>query len=121
MDERRESFFSHDMAVSMFRGKLALHHEDMRVAARSLAVITVLTVMAGCSSGPATLDAKDSLPLGATAPFSVYTHCGFQFAVIDGETWRTRLRDDGHGNAPRGWPVSVTGNIERISETRAVF
>ncbi len=95
------------------------------------AVVSVITV-SGCDASPSSEplvsdspttveDAGKDLPVGASAPFSVYAHCGFEFANIDGALWRTRLRDDGHGNPPDGWPVSVDGNIERVSENRAVF
>jgi hypothetical protein len=76
----------------------------------------------GLTSPTSTVEARDNLPVGASAPFRVYAHCGFEFAQIDGRLWRTRLRDDGHGNPPRAWGTElVKGRIERVSESRAVF
>lgn len=61
------------------------------------------------------------LPVGSAALLRVDAHCGFEFAQIDGELWRTRLRDDGNGNPPAGWPQVITGLIERTAERRATF
>jgi hypothetical protein len=55
------------------------------------------------------------------ASFTVFAHCGVQFATIDGETWRTKLRYDGQGNPPNGWPQQITGTLSRPSQDRAVF
>ena len=66
-------------------------------------------------------DAHVDLPVRATAPIRVYAHCGFEFTQIDGKLWRTRLRDDGQGNPPVGWPQVVVGTIERTSEREAMF
>ena len=66
-------------------------------------------------------DAHEHLAVGAKAALRVYAHCGFEFTQIDGELWKTRLRDDGQGNPPAGWTDVVEGTVERISETRAIF
>jgi hypothetical protein len=83
-------------------------------------------LFAGCStseSEPSQVQAsaRDSMPVGSRSAFTVSSHCGVEFARIDGETWRTRLRDDGNGNAPPGWPVRIHGTLTRTSENRAVF
>lgn len=86
-------------------------------------------VLAGCASNDAprkdaesaTGDAHKVLPVGASAAFGVYAHCGFEFTQIDGSLWRTELRDDGQGNPPDGWPEVVEGTIERTAEDLAVF
>lgn len=61
------------------------------------------------------------MPVGTRAHFTVFAHCGVQFTTIDGETWRTKLRDDGQGNPPDGWPQQIAGTLSRPSEDRAVF
>ena len=66
-------------------------------------------------------NAHENLSVGERAPLRVYAHCGFEFTEIDGELWKTRLRDDGQGNPPAGWTALVEGTIERTSDARAVF
>lgn len=63
----------------------------------------------------------DEFPVGSSAPFAVYAHCGVEFAFIDGTTWRTAPRDDGQGNPPKGWPESIQGTLTRPADDRAVF
>ena len=63
----------------------------------------------------------DDFPVGSSAPFAVYAHCGVEFAIIDGTTWRTARRDDGQGNPPKGWPQSIRGTLTRPADDRAVF
>lgn len=70
----------------------------------------------GPSRGP-----MDDFPVGSSAPFAVYAHCGVEFAIIDGTTWRTAPRDDGQGNPPKGWPQSIRGTLTRPADDRAVF
>lgn len=41
--------------------------------------------------------------------------------TINGDSWRTRRRDDGDFGAPDGWPEDIRGTLTRQSETRAVF
>ena len=101
---------------------------------RTLATGILLVGLGGCSSidagGPvkvttsdmaASADAHVDLPVRATAPIRVDAHCGFEFTQIDGKLWRTRLRDDGQGNPPVGWPQVVVGTITRTSEREAMF
>lgn len=66
-------------------------------------------------------DAHEDLPVGAESPLNVYAHCGFKFTRIDGVLWQTRLRGDGQGNPPAGWPNVVQGTVARVSKTRAIF
>jgi hypothetical protein len=63
----------------------------------------------------------DQFPVGATGDFTIFAHCGVQFIQLDGVTWRTRLRDDGNGNAPP-WPSDAfRGNITRPSVDRVFY
>ena len=71
---------------------------------------------AATSRGP-----MDDFPVGSSAPFAVYAHCGVEFTTIDGTTWRTTRRDDGQGNPPKGWPQSIPGTLTRTVDDRAVF
>lgn len=64
---------------------------------------------------------RDSFPVGSRAPFRVDAHCGVEWAVIDGYSWHTRLRDDGNHNPPRDWPQLIDGVLTRPSTDRAVF
>jgi hypothetical protein len=59
--------------------------------------------------------------VGARTRYIVDAHCGVQFAKIDGYNWKTRLRDDGNGNPPAGWPQRVEGVLSRVSKDKAVF
>ena len=101
---------------------------------RTLTTGILLVGLGGCSSidagGPvnvtapdmgASADAHVDLPVGATGRIRVDAHCGFEFTQIDGKLWRTRLRDDGQGNPPAGWPQVVVGTINRTSEREAMF
>lgn len=92
----------------------------------ALFTLGLALLLAGCSASESEpshvqASARDSMPVGSRAAFAVYSHCGVEFARIDGETWRTRLRDDGNGNAPHGWPGLIRGTLTRPSENRAVF
>jgi hypothetical protein len=69
----------------------------------------------------ATQQAMRSLDLGDTTQYNLNAHCGVQFTKIDGLTWRTRLRHDGHHNPPEGWPQLIEGTLERVGEDEAVF
>ena len=73
--------------------------------------------LAESSIGP-----MENFPVGSTAPFRVFAHCGVEFTTIDGITWRTKPRDDGNGNPPEGWPMQViAGTLTRPTDERAVF
>lgn len=76
----------------------------------------------GEPSRPAvTVAPDDAFPVGSTGTYILWAHCGVQFAVIDGTTWRTRARDDGQGNPPSGWPDAIEGTLNRPSERRVIF
>jgi hypothetical protein len=88
--------------------------------------VALTTVAVGCaSSESSTPEAKaaprDSFPVGSRASFRVNAHCGVEWAVIDGYSWHTKLRDDGNRNPPRTWPQLIDGVLTRPSKDRAVF
>jgi hypothetical protein len=88
-------------------------------------------VLAGCSnegaspqSPPPTeqvVEPNDPFPVGSSGPYIVEAHCGVKFATIDGKTWATTPRNDGHGNPPAGWPDRIEGTLTRPSEDVAIF
>lgn len=69
----------------------------------------------------ATNEAMKSLDVGDTTQYNLSAHCGVEFAKIDGVTWKTRLRHDGHHNPPDGWPQLIHGSLERVGVDEAVF
>lgn len=82
-----------------------------RLAAPLLAAILVL---GGCGSddtvaGPPPADTANEPPYGPGAvvnevyEYVLYTHCGIEWARIDGVWWQTDLIDDGNRNPPDGW------------------
>ena len=98
-------------------------HTRLGVAATLVAVGMLGVGCASSDSGGPEVQAapRDSFPVGSRAAFSVDAHCGVEWAVIDGDTWHTRLRDDGNLNPPRGWPQLIDGVLSRPSTNRAVF
>jgi hypothetical protein len=90
------------------------------------ALVALALLGAGCaSSDPGRTEVKaaprDSFPVGSRASFRVDAHCGVEWAVIDGYSWHTRLRDDGNLNPPDDWPQLIDGVLTRTSPDRAVF
>lgn len=70
-----------------------------------LALVVAMVVFAGCGSQTKTVAVR---PLTTNAhlgkPYRLYTHCGIQWARIDGTFWRaTEPLSDGNGNPPPGW------------------
>lgn len=47
---------------------------------------------------------QTTTPADAGRPYQLYTHCGIQWAKIDGTFWRAKHPlSDGSGNPPVGW------------------
>jgi hypothetical protein len=86
--------------------------------AAALAAIAVI----GCGS-QATSSAGGVIPARAGRPYKLYTHCGIEWARIDGTFWRaTRPLFDGNGNPPAGWGNPVqNGTHVFISRMKARF
>jgi hypothetical protein len=89
--------------------------------ARVVSVLALVCALAGCSNGPEAPNPTEDLPVGSHGELTVDAHCGFEFATIDGEVWKTKLVSDGQGNPPLDWPQMVEGTIERTSNDEAVF
>ena len=76
-------------------------------------LVTLGALVAGC--GPQVV--------AGGKPYELYTHCGIQWARIDGTFWRaTQPLSDGSGNPPRGWGNPFQeGTLIFRSRTRAEF
>jgi hypothetical protein len=102
-------------------------HPEAMWTVRAVAICAFALTAPGCGAAhdgrtdTAQVLPRDSFPEGSRASFTVDAHCGVEYTVIDGYTWRTRLRDDGNSNPPRGWPQRIEGVLTRPSHNRAVF
>lgn len=56
-------------------------------------------------------------------PYRLYTHCGIEWARIDGTFWRANQPlSDGSGNPPPGWGNPFQdGSLDLIGRTSARF
>jgi hypothetical protein len=91
------------------------------VPAATLVATALLSACGSSESTHAQPRPSDAFPVGSRASFVVNAHCGVEWAFIDGYSWHTRLRDDGNGNPPRGWPQQIDGVLTRPSKHRAIF
>jgi len=98
------------------------------VATRAVAAIAGMLVVAGCGGGPS--QATGSVPasgpsasISRAAPYVLFTHCGIDWANIDGRWYRASPPlSDGSGNPPPGWGnPDQQGTIQIISRTEAEF
>jgi hypothetical protein len=70
---------------------------------RVLASVAAVVALMGCGSqtSPSTVT---STRADEGRPYQLYTHCGVQWAKIDGTFWRAKHPlSDGSGNPPVGW------------------
>ncbi len=75
--------------------------------------VAALAVVAGCSSheaagslrsGPRRAADRSGTAAGPSSQYRLYTHCGIEWASIDGVDWHAdQPRSDGNGNPPPGW------------------
>ena len=93
-----------------------------------LGVTAALAVMVGgCGdSRGAPAQAALEIPVGQSASFSLYVHCGVEYATLDGRTWlaKTRLPDPGPRPGPSGsmtYDGYVHGTMHRVSDDTARF
>lgn len=78
--------------------------------------------------GPAQADIDNEPPYGSglevgeSYDYVLYTHCGIEWARIDGVWWRTAPLDDGNANPPTGWgnPYDA-GELLVVDDTTAVY
>ena len=89
---------------------------------RWLASVIAAFVVAGCGSQTRS-PIRTTTHVPAGQPYDLYTHCGIEWAKIDGMFWHARHPlSDGSGNPPAGWgnPYQV-GTLVLISPTMARF
>jgi hypothetical protein len=85
-------------------------------------VLTLATLAAGCGSN-ATATGPAATGAHRGTPYTLLTHCGIEWAKIDGTFWRaTRPLSDGSGNPPPGWGnPSQQGTLTFTNRTTAEF
>jgi hypothetical protein len=89
-------------------------------------VIALAAVVAGCGSGrgrsatQATASTRSAHP---SQPYTLLTHCGIEWARINGTFWRAEHPlSDGSGNPPPGWGnPDQGGTLTLITPTTARF
>jgi hypothetical protein len=82
----------------------------------------MLLVLGACGSSTSPSGRTTTLALAAR-PYRLYTHCGIEWARINGTFWRAeRALSDGSGNPPAGWGNPFqSGTLVLLSATRARF
>jgi len=92
----------------------------MRIGWSMLVGLAMLAARCGTKATSAA-SRKPRAPVGIA--YQLYTHCGIEWARIDGTFWRARHPlSDGNGNPPRGWgnPLQA-GTLTVLSRTTARF
>ena len=60
--------------------------------------------------------------IGKSYDYTLYTHCGIEWARIDGFWWHTTPINDGNSNPPLGWDNPYdTGELVVIDHFTAVY
>ena len=94
---------------------------------RAVAAAAGMLILVGCGGAQR---AAAGVPVSgrpastsATVPYSLYTHCGIDWARIHGRWYRASPPlSDGSGNPPSGWGNPYQqGTIRMISSTEAEF
>jgi hypothetical protein len=68
-----------------------------------LAFVVAALAVAGCGSQVVS-STRTTTVVRTGRPYRLYTHCGIEWAKIDGTFWRaTHPLSDGSGNPPSGW------------------
>ena len=92
---------------------------------RAVAAVAGMLVLAGCGNAH---QAAGNVPTGSppasmsnAVPYSLYTHCGIDWARINGRWYQASPPlSDGSGNPPAGWGnPDQQGTIQVISSTEA--
>ena len=85
---------------------------------RCLALLAVTVVVTACGHS-----ASRTTRSGAGRPYRLYTHCGIEWARIDGTFWRAKQPlSDGSGNPPAGWGNPFQdGSLVILDPTTARF
>jgi len=88
----------------------------------------------GADGRPRVVDEPPRMDVDGDAPYGpgveagdaydyvLYTHCGVEWAPVDGVWWRTGRLDDGNANPPEGWgnPFDA-GKLTVESDDRATY
>lgn len=101
----------------------------------AVVILAIGVVVSACSGdddvadGPAQADIDGDPPyglgaeVGETYDYTLYTHCGIEWARIDGVWWQAPTPlDGGNANPPPGWGNPYDdGELEIVDETRAIY
>jgi len=85
-------------------------------------LVGLAMLAAGCGTkAPSAASRRPSPPVGMA--YQLYTHCGIEWARIDGTFWRARHPlSDGNGDPPGGWENPIqAGTLIMLSRTTARF
>jgi hypothetical protein len=113
--------------VSGERLRYAQITKERQLMKRAVAAAAGMLILAGCAGAQ---QAAGGVPVSGSSastspavPYSLYTHCGIDWARIHGRWYRASPPlSDGSGNPPRGWGnPDQQGTIRMISSTEAVF
>ena len=94
---------------------------------RAVAAVAWMLVLTGCGSAQQATSGVSGgaspVSTSSSVPYSLYTHCGIDWASIDGRWYRASPPlSDGSGNPPAGWGnPDQQGTIQVISDTEAEF
>lgn len=88
----------------------------------ALAVVVLLSfgvaLLTGCESNEgvdvADVPYEDGVEVGREYTYVLTTHCGIEWARIDGAWWQTAPLNDGNGNPPPGWDDQMERGTLRI-------
>ena len=88
---------------------------------RCLASVIAAAAVAACGSQTSSSTTTARIPAGR--PYQLYTHCGIEWAKINGTFWRAKQPlSDGSGNPPDGWANPYQeGRLALIGPTTARF
>lgn len=88
---------------------------------RGFALVVAAVAVAGCGSQVSSSIGTTRAPAGR--PYQLYTHCGIEWAKIDGTFWRAKQPlSDGSGNPPAGWGNPFeNGTLVFLTPTTAKF
>src|SRR4030081_3022594 len=89
---------------------------------RHLASVAAAVALAGCGSQTSS-SPRIATRADAGRPYRLYTHCGIEWAKIDGTFWRAKHPlSDGSANPPAGWGNPFQdGTLVFVTPTTARF
>jgi hypothetical protein len=95
----------------------------LRASVVAVSATFLLVLVTACGSDEAPKDDRAVTGTTEGEPYELYTHCGIEWAKIDGTMWRARpALSDGSGNPPPGWGnPSQKGTLTFVDTETAVF